>query len=208
MVGRSHKVTAATWLETARRALVEEGAAGVKVDRLARRLGVTRGGFYHNFRDREDLLDQLLILWDSTCKFLPPEPPGTSFSEAGAWIEHTVDRLIEEDGYDHHFDMAVREWARSDQRASWAVERADRQRIATLEAAFKLLGYRNEEAPMRAQVFYFHQIGYYAIGVRQTIAERRRNAPLYADILSGADVMERVRAGRAAVKGSKQKIKA
>ncbi|WP_254609962.1 hypothetical protein [Burkholderia lata] len=118
-----------------------------------------------------------------------------------------VDRLIEEDGYDHHFDMAVREWARSDRRASWAVERADRQRISTLEAAFKLLGYSNEEAPIRAQVFYFHQIGYYAIGVRQTIAERRRNAPLYADIISGAEVMKRVRAGRVPAKGSKQKGK-
>lgn len=194
MAGRLPKVSAETWVETARRALVEEGISGVKVDRLAQRLGVTRGGFYHNFRDRDDFLNQLIELWERTCKFLPPVRPGSGFVEAGAWAEHAIDRLVEEDGYDHHFDMAVREWGRSDRRAAWAVERADRQRIATLETVFRQLGYDAEEAPIRARVFYFHQIGFYAIGVRQSLSERRRNARLYIDILFGSDVMDRVRA--------------
>lgn len=196
MGGRLPKVTAETWVDTARRALVEEGIGGVKVDRLAQRLGVTRGGFYHNFEDRDELLARLLDLWESSCQFLPSDPPGTTLAEAGAWIERAIQRLIEEDGYDHHFDMAVREWARSDQRAAWAVERADRERIRKLESFFKALGYDKEEAPIRARVFYFHQIGYYAIGVRQSLAERRRNARLYIDILCGHDVMERVRAAK------------
>jgi AcrR family transcriptional regulator len=194
MAGRLPKVSAETWVETARRALVEEGISGVKIDRLAQRLGVTRGGFYHNFRDRDDFLNQVIELWERTCKFLPPVQPAMSFAEAGAWVEHTIDRLVEEDGYDHHFDMAIREWARSDRRAAWAVERADRQRITTLETVFKLLGYGAEEAPIRARVFYFHQIGFYAIGVRQSLPERRRNARLYIDILFGSEVMDRVRA--------------
>ncbi|MGH6613363.1 TetR/AcrR family transcriptional regulator [Sphingomonas sp.] len=193
MAGRSVKVAVETWIDTARRALIEEGVSGVKVDRLATRLGVTRGGFYHNFRDREELLSALLARWDSTCHFLPDEGPGTTPSSAAQWIDHVIARLIEEDGYDHRFDMAVREWSRSDQRAAWAVERADRHRMAVLERFFRVLGYLDEEAVIRARILYFHQIGYYAIGVKNTTAERRRTARIYMDILCGHDAMDAAR---------------
>ena len=194
MSGRTARITAETWIDTARRTLIEEGIAGVKVDRLASRLGVTRGGFYHAFKDREDLLERLLAAWERDCRFLAPEGPGTTPVEAVGWIEHIIHRLIEEDGYDPQFDMAVREWARSDQRAAWAVERADRERVSTFERYFRALGYDPDEAQIRARVFYYHQIGYYTIGVRQSIAERRRNARMYVDIICGPERMAKARA--------------
>lgn len=192
MPGRNQKVSSGTWVETARRVLVEEGIAGVKVDRLAQRLGVTRGGFYHNFHDREDLLDALLHRWEEACRFLPEYPVRDALADVGLWFDRALDRLIEEDGYDHDFDMAVREWARSDQRAAWAVERSDRERMGTLQRFFDALGYSEDEALIRARVFYYHQIGYYAIGVRETTALRKRNVQLYVDILCGHEAMERV----------------
>ncbi len=197
MRGRPPKITAELWIETARLALLEEGIAGVKVDRLAQRLGVTRGGFYHNFENRDDLLAKLLEHWAATCQFLPSEPPGSSPADAIAWHDRVIDRLIDEDGYDSRFDMAVREWARSDQRAAWAVERADRQRLTTMEQFFRALGYSAEEAVIRARVFYYHQVGYYALNVKQTAAERRRVVHLYVEILCGHD---RLQAGRAALR--------
>ena len=192
MPGRTQKVSSETWVETARRVLVEEGIAGVKVDRLAQRLGVTRGGFYHNFQDREGLLDALLHRWEEACRFLPEYPASDTLADVGLWFDRLLDRLIEEDGYDHDFDMAVREWARSDQRAAWAVERSDRERMGTLQRFFDALGYSKDEALIRARVFYYHQIGYYAIGVRETTALRKRNVQLYVDILCGHEAMDRV----------------
>ena len=194
MPGRTRKVSPDTWVETARRVLVEEGIGGVKVDRLAHRLGVTRGGFYHHFRDREQLLDSVLELWKRVCRFLPDYPRSGELPEVSAWFDQTLHRLIEEDGYDHDFDMAVREWARSDQRAARAVGRSDRDRMATLQRFFNALGYAKDEATIRARVFYYHQIGYYAIGVRETTALRKRNVQLYVDILCGHDAIESLRA--------------
>lgn len=187
MRGRTPKTTKADWVGMARRTLIEEGISGVKVDRLAVRLGVTRGGFYHSFADRDELLKSLLDDWDRTCHFLPDEHPGTTPAEAVNWLERLSNRLIDEDGYDHEFDMAVREWARSDQRTAWAVERSDRQRMLILTRFFQALGYPEAEAEIRSCVFYYHQIGYYAIGVRETATERRRKAPIYLDILCGRD---------------------
>lgn len=187
MGGRSPKVTADIWIATARQALIEEGIGGVKVDRLAKRLRVTRGGFFHNFRDRDELLAALLHSWEERCRFLPASDPGASVGDAIAWIDLASRRLIEEDGYDAAFDLAVREWGRSDARAAWAVERADRQRLLTLERFFVALGYTGDALRIRARVLYYHQIGYYAIGVQQTLAERRRDARHYLEILCGAE---------------------
>ena len=104
-----------------------------------------------------------------------------------------LDRLIESDGYDHRYDLAVREWARSDKRAEWAVERADRERLDMLQKFFEVIGYDAEHSVVRAKVFYYHQIGYYAIGVRQSIAERRRAVKLYIDILCGEEALSAAR---------------
>ncbi len=189
MAGRLPKNTIENWLDTGRKTLVEEGIAGLKVDRLANRLGVTRGGFYHNFKDRDEFLTQLIAYWEGECRFLPKDAPPTDLKDAAAWLDHMISRLIEGDGYDYHFDLAVRDWARSDKKAEWAVERADRKRLQTLQTFFKSLGYDQDTAEIRARVFYYHQIGYYAIGVRQSIADRRRSQSLYMDILCGKDAL-------------------
>jgi hypothetical protein len=68
------------------------------------------------------------------------------------------------------------------------VERADRERVDTLQRFFEAVGYSLDEAIIRARVFYYHQIGYYAIGVRQSMPERRRNKDTYLDILCGPGV--------------------
>lgn len=195
MAGRSPKNTAQDWIDAGQRMLIDEGIAGLKVDRLASRLGVSRGGFYHHFSDRDEFLDQLVRHWEATCRFLPDAPPPVRPVEAIAWFDGAIARLIASDGYDDHFDLAVREWARADTRVTWAVERTDRQRIDMLQKFFEAIGYRGEHAATRARIFYYHQIGYYAIGVRQNIAERRRNAELYIDILCGAPTLAAARAG-------------
>ncbi|WP_165191440.1 TetR/AcrR family transcriptional regulator [Caulobacter soli] len=193
MAGRKAKISATIWIETARLMLVEVGIGGVKIDRLANRLGVTRGGFYHNFKDRDELLDQLLEHWKHSCRFLPDDGPGANPTDAVEWLDRMILRLIESDGYDYQFDMAVREWARGDQRAAWAVERADRERLLKLQQLFEALGYDVEKAVIRARVFYYHQIGYYAIGVRQSVPERRQAAENYLEILCGAEALAAAR---------------
>lgn len=200
-MGRNSKTSADMWIDAARRCLIDEGIAGVKVDRLASKLGVSRGGFYHNFTDRDDLLDQLVEHWAINCRFLPHDPPGKSPPEAAAWFDRAVERLILNDGFDHRFDMAIRDWGRSDSRARVAIDRADGERISALGAFFAALGYSSAEAAIRARVFYFHQIGYYAIGVNATVEDRKKTAALYIDILCGAGVLAAARGKQKQVHG-------
>lgn len=191
------KVPSEQWVAVAREALIEEGIEAVKVDRLAQRIGVSRGGFYHHFRDRADLLSRLLALWYDTVLFVPEGLSLRSPAEALEAIDEIVNHIIREDIYDPHFDLAVREWARSDPAVAAAVAGRDAERIASLYKVFLALGCDKQEADVRARVFYFHQIGYYAIGVAEPKAGRLERARIYVDILCGENNLAFARGTRA-----------
>ncbi len=190
------KIPADVWVATAREALVDEGIEAVKVGRLAERLGVTRGGFYHHFEDRAALLDRLLETWQERVVFVPRHLRPSSPSQALDAIDALLTHLLDEADYDPRFDLAVRAWAQADERVASAVKRADRKRIAALKAIFDALGCGEEEASIRARVFYFHQIGYYAIGIRESREDRQSHLDTYTRILCGDQNLEAARRSR------------
>ena len=52
-----------SWLEVALELLQNDGINAVTVDALAIQLGITRGSFYHHFKDRNDLSKEMLDYW-------------------------------------------------------------------------------------------------------------------------------------------------
>jgi len=173
------------WLAAARAVLIAEGKDAVKVERLAKILKVTRGGFYWHFRDRDDLLNALLESWErettaafqSTLEQDHPNGMGEFLALINMWVE--------EKKYSPAYDTAVRDWARTSNRVAVAVKRVDDKRISILKRIFRDLGYDDQMAFVRARVSYFHQVGYYTLGVDESEHERRLLVPLYVAILSG-----------------------
>jgi AcrR family transcriptional regulator len=161
--------------------------AAVKIDRLAKTLGVTRGGFYHHFENHDALLDYLLERWATSNGFLQETRSPKTKAEAFAEINKLVDRLIQEEAYSPAFDMAVREWARIDPEVRRIVEKVDDDRIKWLTELFTVLGFNSKEALMRGRMLYMHQVGFYSIGyhTRYGASERLRNKPAYLEIICG-----------------------
>jgi len=52
------------WIDAAYRMLYRQGVDGVRVEVLARWLGVTTGSFYHHFENREALLESMIRNWE------------------------------------------------------------------------------------------------------------------------------------------------
>src|SRR5829696_142998 len=102
------------WIEEGLRALAAGGPEAVRIDPLAKNLGVTRGGFYWHFEDRAALLEEMLDAWERR------------------GIDEAIER-VEEGGGDAReklrrlfalavssrdllkIDLAVRDWARRDE---------------------------------------------------------------------------------------------
>lgn len=186
------KIPAKKWLRTAKDALIKDGIAGVRVDRLAKNLGVTRGGFYHNFKNREELLDQLLDLWVTENSFIPEAILPTKPEEAVAYLNLMLEWLVSEEKFSPNFDLAIREWARIDAKAEKFQNKVDQDRLNNLTDVFLALGCKKGEAQIRAKVFYYHQIGYYSMGhhATQDKNERRLTVPIYLRIICGQRYQE------------------
>ena len=68
-------------------------------------------------------------------------------------------------------------------------EKVDARRIGQLEEMFNDFGFQGRAARVRALTTYFHQSGYYGMGVTETMEERLSNVPYYAEILMGDDIL-------------------
>jgi len=147
------KTPPATWLATARMALIEEGIHGVKVDRMAQTPGGHAWWLLQAFHDRNELLDRLIEVWESQNVFALELPPLKTRQQARDALGGLANRMIEEDGFDPRFDLAGARLGRNDKRAAWAVERVDAKRIDLLRRLFVAIGCDAEEAAVRARVF-------------------------------------------------------
>ncbi|MFO1060125.1 MAG: helix-turn-helix domain-containing protein [Dongiaceae bacterium] len=174
----------AAWLAAAREMLVADGVDQVRIDRIARRMGVTRGGFYWHFRDRQQLLDALLHDWEESCMI-----PFAAMAAAPLDLESGILRLfsfwLEASDFNLRFDAAVRDWARKSDPVRAAVRRADERRVAFIRGLFAGAGYGEPEALVRARVLYYTQVGYHTLEVEETLAARTALASLYYAVFTG-----------------------
>jgi AcrR family transcriptional regulator len=174
------------WVAMARKMLIRDGIAGVKIDRLAKRLGVTRGGFYWRFAGQQDLLDALLDAWRETntqSALQAVRGPGTPL-ERFTRLMHV---WIEEIDFNPAFDLAVRDWARISPKVDKAVRQVDGHLVEALTTLFCDAGYAPDEGLIRARIVHYHQVGYYALRVKQTRDGRYAVADLYLRILTGLE---------------------
>jgi AcrR family transcriptional regulator len=174
------------WLNLARDTLIRDGIEAVTVQRLSRKLGVTRGGFYGYFGSRDNLLAQLLQDWrDSNTRALR-RITTEERTDGGQQYDELIRMWVEEEGYSSQYDAAVRDWARHSANVRRLVHRVDAERIRLITRIFRNLGFRPAEADIRGRITYYHQVGYYALEIRESGPTRRRLFPLYALVLAGS----------------------
>jgi AcrR family transcriptional regulator len=145
------------WTQAALEALRKGGVAGVRVERLAEDLGITKGSFYWHFRGRGELLEALLEFWAREMT----EAEFERISQVKGGLARRLATLAEdvlEKGVGR-YDPAVRAWARSDRKVAAAVAQVDRRRVRALTGFFEEGGFTPAEARTRARLFYTFLLG-------------------------------------------------
>lgn len=140
------------WVDAALAQLAAGGDDAVKVEPLARRLRVTKGSFYWHFRDRRDLLAEVLRRWErletSAIKDAVEARGGGAVERLRRLFDVAFERRIME------LEVAVRRWAARDRRARVVVTRVDERRLAYLRELYVAAGLAPEEAEARGFVAY------------------------------------------------------
>jgi AcrR family transcriptional regulator len=171
----------ADWLDAALDALHEEGESGVRVEPLARRLGVTKGSFYHHFRDREELLGAMIDRWQATQETHIANLAGSRSASAA---DHIAEILDFTKAKDSRHDVGMRAWALHHAPARRALLAIDRLRLGYVEQVFAELGFAKDEAKLRARLLYFYQVGEYTLAVRDRDELRDRLKQLRFELLA------------------------
>ena len=119
--GSTNLLNRKAWLDHALGVLRDEGIAGVRVERLARDLGVTKGSFYWHFVDRAELLESMLKYWADEFTLEIIEDLKIQVDDPSERL-HTVMKAVDEQELGR-FDLAIRAWADHDPTAAAAVKR-------------------------------------------------------------------------------------
>lgn len=182
---KAPRLDRADWISAARNALIRGGENGVKVDPLAAEMGVTTGSFYWHFKNRQELLNEVLSDWEATNSAAFINAIESHKAEPDAQLDALAEVWIDEINFDPAYDAAIRDWARTSAKVDKIVRRVDDRRISLIQEIFVGFGYAGAEALVRARITYFHQVGYYALHIKESRAERRKLKHVYLRALKG-----------------------
>lgn len=144
-------VSKAEWLEAGLEFLGRGSVSAISVEGLAKHLGIAKSGFYWHFKNRDELLRELLKYWLHEITEVVTVNKELLAMEPRARLQKTAEML-------HDFrltvyEMAIRQWALQDKDAARVVRKANRMRMNYLLLALSELGIEGDEAEMRAMTF-------------------------------------------------------
>jgi AcrR family transcriptional regulator len=136
------------WIRAAATALGRGGVESVRVEALARQLGLTKGSFYWHFADRGALLDALLDAWEggSRAALAAATQPATP--------EERVASFFRELPRPMNGVSEVHAWARHDRSVAERVSVIERERLVFLKEQLSQMGASLIDAHRRAEAGY------------------------------------------------------
>jgi AcrR family transcriptional regulator len=145
------RVSKAEWLELALKVLASEGVQGVRIERMARDLGIAKSGFYWHFSDRRDLLQSILEYWAHEFTAIITQNPELLEGDPKKRLYDTMCLILDHDLT--KYDLAIRDWAAHDPAAAKAIRSVYRMRLDFVRSVFSDIGFRGQQLEMRTRLF-------------------------------------------------------
>ena len=166
------------WIEEGLRALSAGGPDAVRIDPLAKSLGVTRGGFYWHFAGRGALLDEMLDTWEHAMVDAVIARVDAGGGDERARLAQLF-ALGSSIGDLMAVELAVRDWARRDKAVARRLRRVDNRRMDYMRGLFRAFVASEDDVEARCLLAMSLFIGNHFIAADH--GKRRR-----------ADVLDRV----------------
>jgi AcrR family transcriptional regulator len=149
----------ASWIEEGLRALAVGGPDAVRIEKLAKTLGVTKGAFYWQFDDRRALLEEMLDAWERAGVDAVIERLEGGGGDARAKLRRlfalasfaALDSPASKLGM--KIEHAIREWARRDKTVATRLRRVDNRRMEYMRSLFGAFCQDQDEVEVRCLLF-------------------------------------------------------
>lgn len=154
----AQKLQKEDWIDAALSALANEGAGGIRVEALARELGVSKGSFYWHFKNREALFDQMLDRWESagTLDIISHVDGVSDDPEERLRI---LGRIVLKPSNFDKLEANLRAWGATYEPAARRCAKVDKQRIEYVRDLLVGCGFEKKRALARADLLYLVLIG-------------------------------------------------
>jgi AcrR family transcriptional regulator len=156
-VASSSRLSVEDWTERALALLMDEGVGEIKVSRLCRELGVTKGSFYWHFSDLDALLRAIAERWCAETRTtlsgleqLGDLPP---LERIRAMSLRLTDRRWS-------VERALREWGQGDPMVAAVIAESDQLVFDLTQAALLELGHDADGARLRAGLLVYAGVGF------------------------------------------------
>ncbi|AZF21431.1 MULTISPECIES: TetR/AcrR family transcriptional regulator [unclassified Pseudomonas] len=158
------------WIAAGFEALDQVGHPGVSAESLSRRLNVTRGSFYHHFRNREDFVRALLAAWeeDYTERMLAYAAQGRG---AGETLKRYLSIAAEKQP---GREISIRAWSLHDPLVGEFQQRVDARRLDFAIRTCRSVVHGPGEAEVMGQMAHLCLIGGQQAGLRRDAARFNR----------------------------------
>jgi AcrR family transcriptional regulator len=130
-----HVPTRSDWLDAGLAAVADNGPNALRIDRLCRRLGVSKGSFHHHFAGAGDFKQALLAAYETlVVEALNDAIEQTADATPKAALAGLTAAITSTPGfYRPELEVAMRAWAFSEPEVRAVQERVDRRRLESLE---------------------------------------------------------------------------
>ena len=168
------------WIDAALRALAAGGPDAVRVEALATGLGVSKGGFYWHFTDRQALLEEMLDSWEKA----GTEDVIARVDSQAADPRAKLRELFElSPSADFAVELALRDWSRRDTDVAKRLHRVDNRRMGYLRSLFGQFCVDADDIEARSMLAYSLLIGSYFIATQHGDKTRSQVLTLAVDRL-------------------------
>jgi len=176
------RVSKAEWLQTALKLLESEGVEAIRVERIARELGISKSGFYWHFKDRDDLRAQMVDFWAHEFSQVVTANPKILEGTPRKRLAHTMEILLDHDLT--IYEVPMRSWAETDPVIANRVRQVYRQRMEYLRQIFLDLGFSGDELEMRIRLFFCYHTFERAIFPKDSKKSLRKLIPSRVALLT------------------------
>jgi AcrR family transcriptional regulator len=177
----SSRLSVDDWVQAGFAILAEEGIKALKIDRLCRRLGVTKGSFYWHFTDIAGYRAALVQAWGEL-----RDDDRRDFGDLAALApRERLSKMMSSLVSPRHWTLerAMREWARTDEDAAASVRTADQRVLAAVRQAFLDYGFDTEQSELRASATFAAGIGFLHLAGPQPGARAAAGREGFLDIM-------------------------
>jgi AcrR family transcriptional regulator len=147
------------WIEEGLRALAAGGPEAVRIEPLAQALGVSKGGFYWHFSDRQSLLDEMLDAWERTGVDDVIEAVEAEDEDARSRLRRLFALAAASGGELLKIELAIRNWARRDKAVAKRLRQVDNRRMNFMRTLFGAICEDDDEVEVRCLLAFSLFIG-------------------------------------------------